>query len=77
MPHRNQTIFDQGWMAWTQGAGLNENPHPPSIEITVDEHAAWRDGWHAACEDSECQEAQRDDWYGNRADYEYDKMRGE
>ena len=71
MPHRNQTIFDQGWMAWTDGARFNENPHP----LGTLNYAAWLDGWNSACEDHEYEEARLDaeEGYGNRVDYEYDR----
>jgi hypothetical protein len=68
MPHRNQTIFDEGWIAWTDGALYSENPYPSSD----DAHEAWLDGWRAAEEDFEHREL---DDYGDRVDYEYDKWR--
>lgn len=47
MPHRNQPIFDMGWMAWGEGAATCENPYPRHSE----EHGPWLDGWIAAEED--------------------------
>jgi ribosome modulation factor len=76
MPHRNQTVFDEGWQAWIDGAALKENPYLteapnpfPNQKRAAD---AWSDGWRAACEDSEHQES---DPYGDRADFEYDRNR--
>ena len=70
MPHRNQKIFDEGWQAWTDGALMSESPYP----LDSEKDAAWFDGWNAAEQDYEDQEAEKDD-YGNRADFEYDRNR--
>ena len=59
MPHRNQKIFDEGWMAWTDGALVSENPHPAEAH---GDYEAWHDGWCAAAEDFEEQERERDDY---------------
>jgi hypothetical protein len=70
MPHRNQKIFDQGWMSWGSGMRYLDNPHP----LASDEYGAWSDGWQAAEEDYRHQQSERDE-YGDRADYEYDRNR--
>jgi hypothetical protein len=74
MPHRNQTIFDQGWMAWGNGFRLTDNPHHHLTDPIGSDREAWNDGWRAAEEDHEHQESERDD-YGDRADFEYDRNR--
>jgi hypothetical protein len=76
MPHRNQKIFDEGWLAWGEGFRRHENPYRQALSQPQwpDCRDAWDDGWKAAEEDYEHQEAERDD-YGDRADFEYDRNR--
>jgi hypothetical protein len=63
MPHRNQKIFNEGWLAWTDGASIFDNPYA-NQDYPTENYGAWEDGWCAAQEDQEEQdkEADRGDW---------------
>lgn len=47
---------DAGYMAHAQGQGMASNPHPEG----TDQHADWRDGWHAYAMDEADARGQRD-----------------